>query len=222
MGLINLPNIQDYFSTKWDKRIPFFRDVFHKNEFVNIFYNIHFNHDVQGQPNKPKGFLIMPIVQHMKEMCKLFYTTGNNIAIDESTISFKGQVSFRVYNKNKPTKFGLKVFVASDCDTGYMYDFVPYFGKEQLLVNSNLLKTTQIVKVLTDSVVFKDPNNPVSGLHVYTDRYYTSPELASELLKTKTVITGTVMTNRQRLPPRLKLLQKKMKKGDICSEIMTY
>lgn len=116
----------------------------------------------------------------MKEMCKLFNTPGDRVAVDESLIAFKGKVSFRVYNKNKPTKFGIKVFVLSACENGYIFDFIPYLGKQELIPKSSLLKITQIVKSLVESVVYKDPSNPTRGLNVYTDRYYTSPELATE------------------------------------------
>lgn len=64
----------------------------------------------------------------------------------------------------------------------------------------------------------KDPSSPAQGLHVYTDRYYTSPELAKELLKIDCLLTRTVMTNRIGLPPGMKERGKKMKKGDIISK----
>lgn len=218
MGIKPLPNLESYFTKKWVDRIPFFSDVFSKNEFLNIFWNLHFNHDSDGVGNvRPKGFLIQPLLEHMKTMCQMFYTPSNNVAIDESTISFKGRVSFRVYNPMKPTKFGLKIFVLSDCVNGYMYNFIPYYGKEELIPNSKLLKTTQIVKVLTESVVFKS-DAPTSGLHVFTDRYYTSPEVAKELLSINTYITGTVMPNRVGMPPRLKTESKSLKKGQILSQ----
>lgn len=218
MGLIPLPAIYSYFTTAWEGRIPFFRDVFNRDEFLNIFWNIHFNHIEAENAQVPRGFLIAPILTHMKKMSRLFYNTSSRVAIDESTISFKGKVHFKIFNPNKPTKFGLKVFVASDSKNGYIYDFLPYFGQETLIPNTNLLKTTQIVKVLSESVVMKDPANPVTGIHIYTDRYYTSPELANELLKIGCYLTGTVMTNRVGLPPGMKATGKKMKKGDICSK----
>lgn len=216
MGLINLSNITHYFSSKWVKRMPFFSDVFSKDEFLNLFWNIHFNHNEQP-PRTDKGFLIRPIVDHIRKMCQLFYIPSNSVAIDESTVSFKGKISFRVYNPQKPTKFGMKLFVASDCENGYIFNFIPYFGKETLIPDSNLLKTTQIVKVLSESIVYRDVTDPKRGLHIYTDRYYTSPELASELMKINTNLTGTVMTHRVGMPRGLKAKYKKMKKGDLFS-----
>lgn len=218
MGTIPLSSIESYFSKKWESRIGFFGDVFSKNDFLKIFWNLHFNHDREGQGPKPRGFLIQPLLDHVRRQCQLFYTTSNNVAVDECTISFKGKVSFRVYNPLKPTKFGLKVFALSDCDNGYLYDFLPYLGMQQIIPDSNLLKTTQIVKHLCESVVYKDPTTPRSGVHVFTDRYYTGPEIASELWKMNTNITGTVMPTRVGMPSKLKATSQKLKKGQILAK----
>lgn len=219
MGLIPLSSIESYFTTAWEGRIPFFRDVFTKDEFLNIFWNLHFNHTTDGNRVNPKGFLVAPMLSHMRRCCKLFYNPSNRVSIDESTISFKGNVSFRVYNPMKPVKFGLKIFVLSDSVNGYMYDFIPYYGSGTCVIpNSNLLKTTQIVKMLAESVVMKDSTSPATGLHIYTDRYYTSPQLSGELLSMGCYLTGTVMTNRTGMPPGLKKIGKKMKKGDLLSQ----
>lgn len=217
MGLIPLPSIESYFSTAWESTIPFFRDVFSKDEFLNIFWCLHFNHDDTQRTTLPTSFLIKPVLEHIKATSRLFYAPTSYVAVDESTISFKGKVSFKVYNPNKPTKFGLKVFVLSDSANGYFYDFLPYFGKSTLIPNTTLLKTTQIVKVLAESVVLKDPASPVTGLHVYIDRYYNSPELATELLKINCWVTGTVMTNRSNMPPNLKRRGKQLGKGEILA-----
>lgn len=218
MGIMNVASLEDYFCTKWESRIPFYSDTFSKNDFLNLFWQLHFNHDRGQGDARPKGFLIQPIMDHINRMNKLFYTTTNHVAVDESTISFKGKVSFRIYNPQKPTKFGMKIFVLSDCANGYIYDMIPYYGKQSIIPNSSLLKTTQIVKTMCQSVVMKDSINPTSGLHVYTDRYYTSPELADELLKIGCNLTGTVMPTRVGMPKNLKVQCKKMKKGCILSQ----
>lgn len=218
MGLMPLPNLRNYFTTAWESRIPFFGNVFSLNEFERIFWNLHFAHRQNDEPVR-RGFLIAPILDHMKAMSRHYFNPGDKVAIDESTISFKGKVVFRVYNPNKPTKFGMKIFVVSDSTNGYIYDFIPYFGSGDIIPNSNLLKTTQIVKALSESVVLKDPENASTGVHVLyiQDRYYTSPELANELLEIGCYLTGTVMTNCIGLPPGMKAKGKKMKPGDIHS-----
>jgi hypothetical protein len=106
-----------------------------------------------------------------------------------------------VHNPQKPAKFGMKVFSLSDSSNGYLYNFQPYIGKTQN--QSDLLKTTQTVKELSSSLI-RDNRNPPQGFHIYTDRYYTSPELADQLWEMKMFTTGTVMGNRKNMPHLLK------------------
>lgn len=207
MGLHPLPDIKDYFSLSWVNKMPFFSDVFTRDRFLMLFWRLHFSHE-QGSSRDLK---IRNVVNTVEEKCRLFYTPSSFVSVDESTISFKGKVVFRVYNPDKPVKFGLKVFVISDALNGYIYSFCPYYGKSDSS-EDELLKTTNTVLKLCDSLV-KDPLNPPSGTHVYVDRYYNSPELAKELLKKRMFVTGTVMTNRKEMPT----LSKPLNCGDLES-----
>lgn len=208
MGLNPRSDITDYYSVKWVSNMKFFGDVFSRDRFLLLFWSLHFCSENGAQ----RGAKIDNFVRIIKEKCKIFYNPGPKISVDESTILFKGRVVFRVYNPNKPTKFGLKVFVLSDSSNGYVYDFNPYYGKQNVLADPDLLKTTQTVTALCDSLV-KDPQNPPSGQHIYVDRYYNSPQLAQELLNRRLYVTGTVMNNRRGMP---KIKSKKsMKRGDL-------
>jgi hypothetical protein len=48
----------------------------------------------------------------------------------------------------------------------------------------------------------KDPTSPPSGYQVFTSKYYTSPQLADELLGMNMVTTGTVMPSRRKWEKR--------------------
>ena len=39
---------------------------------------------------------------------------GEHIDIDEGMLKWRGRLSFRVYNKEKPTKYGIKGFILAD------------------------------------------------------------------------------------------------------------
>jgi citrate lyase synthetase len=54
-----------------------------------------------------------------------------------------------------------------------------------------------------------------SGYHIYTDRFYTSPQLDRELHEMKIHITGTVMISRKDFPSDLK--KKKLQKYELCA-----
>lgn len=45
-------------------------------------------------------------------------------------IAFKGRLSFRQYMPAKPTKYGIKVWMATDSDNGYVANFSVYLGSE--------------------------------------------------------------------------------------------
>ena len=57
------------------------------------------------------------------------YTVHQPVTIDEAMIPYKGGLSFKQYMKNKPTKWGIKVFVLSDATNGYIYRLQIYTGK---------------------------------------------------------------------------------------------
>ena len=48
------------------------------------------------------------------------YSTQENVSIDEAMIPFKGRLRFKQYMKDKPTKWGIKVFVLADATNGYV------------------------------------------------------------------------------------------------------
>lgn len=72
--------------------------------------------------------------------------------------------------------------------------------------------TSRVVLTLVQCI--EESYGSVKGMHVFTDRYYTSLELAKVLLGKKVHLTGTVNKNRKGLPKEIKMADK-MKKGDV-------
>ena len=68
-----------------------------------------------------------------------------------------------------------------------------YYWRETHLLTSALNHTTNVVLTLM---------NPLQnmGYDLYTDQFYTSPQLATDLLRIGTTLTGTVMVNKRDLP----------------------
>ena len=46
-------------------------------------------------------------------------------------IGFKGKLSFRQYLPAKPTKYGIKVWMAADSSNGYVVNFSAYLSRER-------------------------------------------------------------------------------------------
>lgn len=66
---------------------------------------------------------------------------------------------------------------------------------------------------MAESLVFQNLQNQRKGLHKYTDKFVTSPELAQELFRINCNLTGT---NRAGMPIGLKQKGKTTKKGELC------
>jgi hypothetical protein len=66
---------------------------------------------------------------YIDSKCKELYVPGRNVAIDESTVGFKGGIQFKCYNPKKHTKWGLRIFCLCDSENGYVFFHIPYYGK---------------------------------------------------------------------------------------------
>lgn len=214
MAMQGRGGIKDFFSSEWINHMPFFGDVFRRERFLQIHWMLH----VQPPSNnaagvQTRGSKVKNVTEHMKNKCFELFVPYKNIVIDESTISFKGRTQFKMYNPQKPHKWGLRVFSLADCKTGYLCAFEPYYGSitTNSLPRSDLPFTARIVIHLCYEL--KQLVNG-DGYHLFTDRYYTGHCLAQELLKANINTTGTVMRNRQGLPQDVKQTLK-MKKFEV-------
>jgi len=119
-------------------------------------------------------------------------------------IPYKGRLSFKQYIKNKPTKWGIKVFVLSDATNGYVYRLQIYTGKNlESTINAGLCSRV-LLELMTGLVRHR----------LYTDSYYTSPAVYLELYKNGINCCGTVRTNRRGFPKELiKSKQDKPERG---------
>ena len=190
MGIIQLNNLKDYWATDCTTNLPFIRSVFSRDRFFQIFGALHVG-ELDGTTKRSK---IQPLLDQLRPAIESAYTPGQEIALDESVISFRGRVSFRQYLKGKPNPWGIKAFALADSKSGYMYKICIYYGKEtQLIDQPDLPHTCRVVMTLADGMHNK-------GHDLYVDRFYNSPLLAVELAKAGITVTGTVQANRKGLP----------------------
>jgi hypothetical protein len=61
--------------------------------------------------------------------CKANYWPQQNVAVDEAIKKFKGRCIFKQYIKNKPVKWGIKVFCLCCSSTSYLFNCMFYVGK---------------------------------------------------------------------------------------------
>ena len=202
MGLVQLSDIKDYWSTHATLNFPFFRSIFSRDRFLQIFWMLH----VGDTPSTTRRSKIQPFLDLVIPLFQQCLTPRRPISIDEAMIAFRGRIFFRQYIRGKPEPWGIKAYVLSESESGNMYNLVIYYGRETELISTRHNHTTNVVLTLVNPLVGQ-------GYDLYTDRFYTSPLLASELLKLNTSLTGTVMCNRKEMPAAVK--GKKQRKGAV-------
>ena len=148
-------------------------------------------------PNVPSALELLDLVSVPFEN---EYIIHQECTIDEAMIPFKGRVGFKQYMKDKPIRWGIKVFVLADARNGYIRRFQVYRGKGIEGGNSTIGSCTRVVLELMAG--YED-----SGLNLYTDRFYTSPVLYKHLYNCGINACGTCLPNRSEFPSELRRLK---------------
>ena len=142
MGLVQLSDIKDYWSTHVTLNFSFFRSVFSRDRFLQILWMLHVG-ETQSTTKRSK---IQPFLDLFIPLFQQCLKPSQQLSIDEAMIAFWGRVGFRQYIRGKPQPWGIKAYILSESRTGYMYNLVIYYGREtQLMTRAGLNHTTNVV-----------------------------------------------------------------------------
>ena len=86
MGLAHLSDIKDYWSTHTTLKFPFFRSVFPRDRFLQIFWMLH----VGEMPSPNKRSKIQPFIDRLVPLFQQHLTPSTELSIDEAMIAFRG------------------------------------------------------------------------------------------------------------------------------------
>ena len=202
MGIVRLPRLELYWSTNFPHiRTPGISSIMPLKRFEQLWRFIHLNDNNNevpyGQIGHDKLFKVRKVLDLL---CPLFdseFDMHQSCAIDEAMIPFKGRLKFKQYMKDKPTKWGIKVFVLADSPTGYVKRLQVYTGKG---LDSCVGDVGLCTRVVLDLLVGFDN----TGLQLYTDNFYTSPLLYYRLYRKQGInACGTARSNRIGFPKEL-------------------
>ncbi len=125
MGIIRLPELEDYWKTSWVAEIPFFSRVMPRDRFELIFWMLRVSPSTGSVKRIDKVWLfIEKILGKLQEK----YTPTRELAVDETMLKFRGRFVGNQYLPKKPTKWGVKCFTLADSATGYVLNVLPYTG----------------------------------------------------------------------------------------------
>ncbi|XP_028268778.1 piggyBac transposable element-derived protein 4-like [Parambassis ranga] len=215
-SLVSLPSIRDYWKRNRITSVPFPATVMPRNRFLFLLWNIHpsdpdedkKNDEKKGTPLYDKLFRVKPLMDNILSACQAHYHPKKELSIDERMVATKAKTGMTQYMKNKPTRWGIKMFVLADSGNGYTVSFNIYAGKTY----------TQKVHGLPYDTVMQliQPSYLGTGYHVYMDNFYTSPQLFLDLAKMKFGACGTYRDNVKGCPTgRENALTRKSERGTV-------
>ncbi|XP_028418086.1 piggyBac transposable element-derived protein 4-like [Dendronephthya gigantea] len=132
-----------------------------------------------------------------KQRCKVLYQPYQNIAVDERMVKSKHISGIKQCMKNKPTKWGIKLWVLADSSNGYTVDFNVYIGKSKHETPSSHGLGYDVVMKLVQPYLGQ-------GYHVYFDNFFSSPKLVQDLFSLGTPSSGTCRVDREGFPISMK------------------
>lgn len=69
-------------------------------------------------------------MNYMLDRFKAVYTPHECLSLDEGSLGWKGQLSFRVYNPMKPTTYSIKMYMVAEAKSGYILNLKVYLGEK--------------------------------------------------------------------------------------------
>lgn len=204
MGIVRLPSLGDY----WKKDVIYHympvADRISRDRFYDLHRYLHFVDNGTLSPPHTPGYnklgKIAPIITMLGNRFADVWNPGKNISIDEAMIPFKGRSSLKQYMPMKPIKRGIKVWASADANNGYVSAFEVYTGKKGNTAEKGL--GANVVKGLTEQL-------HGTYRHVFYDNFFSSVDLALDLLRAGLYSCGTLRSNRKGFPALLKPVVKK-------------
>ena len=135
--LVKRGHLSDYWSKNPILCTPFFGQTMSRNRYQNILKFLHFNNNAtRPSDSTDKLYKLRPIHDKVVENWRTLYNPGEQTSIDEGMLKWRGRLSFRVYNKDKPTKYGIKAYILADSNSGYCWNMDIYDGQGKHLKNT--------------------------------------------------------------------------------------
>ena len=110
---------------------------------------------------------IKPFIEFFKRKYQEFYQPRQNVAVDKCMVKSRHRSGIKQFNKDKPTRWGIKLWVLADSSNGYTIDFDVYVGKVKGQNVSAKGLDYDVVMKLMDSYFHQ-------GYDLYVDNFYTS------------------------------------------------
>ena len=210
MGLCSKPALADYWSGYWLTKVQF-GEVMSRIRIEILNQILHLCDNSKGVPHGQEGYNpLYKVHDLLKETESLYakaYCPSKELSLDKSMIKFKGRIFFKQFNPSKPTRWGIRQFALYEAKTCYALKFLTYSG-------ATTLSTTDTHLTATENIVQEMMADYAGHGHVlYTDSFYTSPNIVRALKAKQIGYCGTVRAGRKETPEILHPNHLQLRKG---------
>lgn len=135
------------------------------------------------------------LIEHFVLVAQSLYSMEQMVCVDEMIVPYKGKYcSIRQFLRNKPTRFGIKIWALASCSSRYVFKIDVYLGKGTGGGPHGLGHA--VVTGLLEGLENR-------GHTVVLDNLFSSVRLFHDLLTKGIWATGTIKGNRKGLPKDL-------------------
>ncbi|POM57745.1 Hypothetical protein PHPALM_37705 [Phytophthora palmivora] len=210
----NKEKLANHWKTREEGAIPrgCFGRFMTRDRFMHLSRNLHFSRNDDPNAATDRAWELRPVIDALQDRFAAGYTPPAIMAFDEAMATLPSRSTFnrmRVYIKDKPHKWGTKLFMLCCSTTVYCFRFEVCCGKKERAgqTSSTDHKSGPAAVVRNLQQVF-GPTAPPSGEMrlVVMDRFYSSVPLSMQLLTMGFYSIGTVPTDRQgdkKKPPKI-------------------
>lgn len=180
---------------------PFYRTAMSERRFYFLLSCLRFDdrttRDIRKRTDKLAP--IREVWDAFIQNCTDNYNPGEHLTLDEQLLAFRGNCQFRMYIPNKPAKYGIKIMMLCDNKSKYMLNAIPYLGK--MLVVPEEARNINLAHYYSKQIT-----KPYFGTNrnVTYDNWFTSVQLAEDLLQNGLTSVGTLRQNKPQVPEELK------------------
>lgn len=179
-GIVQKGQLQDYWSTDELLSTPYFTKHMSRNRYQIILRFLHFA-DNESPSDTDRLWKIRHVYDHFLEKFESNITPSEHLSLDEGMLAWRGRLSFKVYNPQKPDKYGIKGYIVCESESGYMWKYDMYRGTGRKLND-----------IVTDLLAGTENK----GYSIYMDNYYNSVALTQQFCQNHTHLVGTLRQNR--------------------------
>jgi len=202
LGIIKLPNVYMNWSTNIYLKQNWIKETITFDRYKQINKSIRFSS--KSFNSKEKEDKYHDFMKSIISNSNIYYKASNIKSIDESMVKFSGRAKYIIYMRNKPIKWGFKLYVLCDSLNGFCLDILPHIGKKKFT-------TSFVISFLINKLNKND--------YLFMDRYYSGIDIYLGLYEKGIKATGTIMTNNANLP-KDKFAEIKLKKYE--SKVFNY